>query len=58
MPQPQVNQLADPAQGRSAPSFVKWSKSRLVNTVRFANFCNGVALVTFAIVSFILPTGA
>lgn len=37
------------------PSWTKWSKSRLLNTLRLINMCNGVCLVTVAIVSFLIP---
>jgi hypothetical protein len=37
------------------PSWTRWSKSRLLNTLRVINMCNGVCLVTVAIVSFLIP---
>ena len=37
------------------PSWTRWSKSRLLNTLRLINMCNGLCLVTVAIVSFLIP---
>ena len=35
-----------------------WSHSRSVRFMRLGNACNGVLLVTFAILSFLLPSGS
>ena len=41
---------------KSGSSYMKWSKSRLLNTLRCGNFCNGICLIVVAIVAFIVPT--
>jgi len=51
---------AAPAAASSAgvhggPSWTRWSKSRLLTTLRLVNCCNGACLVTLAIISFLIP---
>lgn len=46
---------ADQKKGARKPSWVGWSKHRMLNTLRLANCCNGVCLVTIAIISFLVP---
>ena len=46
--------VAEPKAAKG-PSWFTWSKSRLLNTLRVLNACNGLCLVTVAVVSFIIP---
>ena len=50
---PHRGDAAAKPQKPSGPSYVKWSKSRLLNTLRVGNCCNGLCLITAAIVCFI-----
>jgi hypothetical protein len=44
--------IATPAAPKKTGIFT-WSASSVVNTLRIANFCNGLCLSTFAIIAFI-----
>jgi len=43
---------------RKKKGYITWSTSRLVNTLRIGNCCNGLILALLSIFVFVLPTDA